>query len=248
MTGISFDRIADRYDETRGGLERGRRFAATLDQHLTRDSLVVDVGVGTAAIAGPLTDLGHRVVGVDLSPAMLAVARDRLAGRLALGDGTLLPVRAGAAGAVVAVWAVHVVGDVDALTSEVRRVLRPGGRFLVVAATPDIESNDLSDIAVRFGRALKRGGDRSEVLAARMADAGFSFLGDTPADEHVFEESPDERAATIERRDWSSLWDLDDATWARVVQPVIDALRALPEPHRQRRCVHRHLVSVYEAG
>jgi ubiquinone/menaquinone biosynthesis C-methylase UbiE len=207
---------------------------------------VLEIGVGTAAVARPLTDLGHRVVGIDLSPAMLAVARDRLPGRLALADATSLPCRDGGADVVLAVWAVHVVDDIDALTGEVGRVLGPTGRFVVVAANPDIESNDLTDIAYRFGPALGRGGDRSDRLAPRLADAGFAFLGDHDTDTYVFEESPHERAATIERRDWSTLWDLDDATWARVIQPVLDDLRALPEPDRKRRCVHHHVLSIYQ--
>jgi ubiquinone/menaquinone biosynthesis C-methylase UbiE len=245
---ISFDRIADRYEETRGGLERGRRFAATIDGHLKVGSLILELGVGTAAVARPLADLGHRVVGVDLAPSMLAVASERLPGRLVLGDATRLPVRGRAVDAVVAVWAVHVVGDVDALIAETARVLVPVGRLLVVAASPDIESNDLTDVAYRLGPALGRGGDRSERLAPRLAAAGFAFLGDELTDEYAFEESPEERAAMIEGRDWSSLWGLDDETWARVVQPVIDDLRALPDPGRPRHCVHRHLLSVYRAS
>ena len=227
---------------------RGGRFAAAISRHLVAGSRVVEVGVGTAAVARPLTDLGHRVVGVDLAPAMLAVARDRLAGCLALADATRLPFRDGGADAVVAVWAVHVVGDVDALIGEVGRVLAPGGLFVVVSAHPDIESNDLTDIAYRFGPVLGRDHDRSERLAPRLADHGFAFLGDDVTDVYVFEESPHERAATIERREWSSLWDLDDATWASVIQPVLDDLRALPEPDRKRRCVHHHVLSVYQRG
>jgi hypothetical protein len=134
------------------------------------------------------------------------------------------------------------------MVAEVVRALAPGGRFLVVSSTPDVEPNDLTDTAFRFGPALGRGGDRSERLAPRLAQAGFAFLGDEATDEHTFDESPEERAAMIERRDWSSLWDLDDATWARVVQPVIDDLRALPEPGRQRHCTHRHVLSVYTIG
>ena len=112
---------------------------------------MLEVGVGTAAVALPLADLGHSVVGIDLAPAMLAVAQDRLPGRLTLGDATRLPFRTGGVDAVIAVWAVHVIGDLDAMVAEVVRALAPGGRFLVVSSTPDVEPNDLTDTAFRFG-------------------------------------------------------------------------------------------------
>jgi len=72
---IPFDRIAHRYEETRGGLDRGRRFAATISKHLQPASEVLEIGVGTAAVAAPLAELGHHVVGVDLSLPMGAWGR-----------------------------------------------------------------------------------------------------------------------------------------------------------------------------
>jgi ubiquinone/menaquinone biosynthesis C-methylase UbiE len=248
VNSISFDRIAERYEETRGGVERGRRFAGALDRHLAPASTVLEIGVGTAAVALPLAGLGHRVVGVDISMAMLGLGRRRLPGRLARADAAALPVAAGSLDAAVAVWALHVVGDLDTLGAEVARTLRPGGRFLVVSATPDVEPNDLIDIAYRFGPVLRPVVDRREQLEPRLARFGFRFLAEAVTDEYTAVESPEERAAMIERRDWSSLWDLDDETWARVVQPVLDDLRALPDPDRPRRCVHRHVLSVYEHG
>ncbi len=63
---VSFDRIADSYDETRGGLERGGNIARAIAAHL-RPGPVVEIGVGTAAVALPLEGAGHPVVGFDLS-------------------------------------------------------------------------------------------------------------------------------------------------------------------------------------
>jgi ubiquinone/menaquinone biosynthesis C-methylase UbiE len=242
---ISFDRIAARYEETRGGLERGRRFAAALHEHLAPGSRVVEIGVGTAAVARPLAELGHDVVGVDISTEMLALGRSRLPGRLARADATALPFADASADAVVAVWAVHVIGDQEALAAAVTRVLRPGGRLLVVSATPEVEHNDLTRIAYRFGPELRPVVDRVEQLAPRLAPHGFVPVAEAVTDVYTAVESPSQRAAMIEQRDWSSLWELDDETWARVIQPVIDDLRALPEPDRPRHCVHRHLLAAF---
>lgn len=243
---VPFDRVAERYEETRGGLDRGRRFALAIDGHLQAGSTTLEIGVGTAAVARPLRDLGHVVVGLDLSRPMLELASSRLAGSLVEADAAILPFADAAVDAIVAAWAIHVIGDFDGLVEEVRRVLKPGGRWLVVSPTPDVEPNDVMDIAYRLGPALGRGWDRSEVLAPRLDALGFRLVTDHPTDEYCFSESPAERADAIERRDWSSLWELDDETWAEVIQPILDDLRALPEPERRRDCIHRHRLSVYQ--
>ena len=52
MTGsIPFDRVAGTYDQTRGGLDRGRRLAAILAELLPERGRLLEVGVGTGAVA-----------------------------------------------------------------------------------------------------------------------------------------------------------------------------------------------------
>ena len=57
--------------------------------------------------------------------------------------------------------------------------------------------------------------------------------------------SPAQFADLLERRTWSILWNVDDTTWARLVQPAIDGARALPDPDRPRRSEY-HDVSAFE--
>ena len=52
---ISFDKVAAIYDATRGGLERGIRFAAAIEP-FCGPGPVFEIGVGTGAIAKPLRD------------------------------------------------------------------------------------------------------------------------------------------------------------------------------------------------
>ena len=66
---INFDRLAAVYDESRGGLQRGGTYARAIAPHL-RPGSVLEIGVGTGAVALPLVEAGHAVVGVDLSPKM----------------------------------------------------------------------------------------------------------------------------------------------------------------------------------
>ena len=74
---ISFDRIADRYDATRGGLERGKAVADAIAPHLTDSQRVLEVGIGTGAVAVAMADMGRDVVGIDISPEMLHRAHSR---------------------------------------------------------------------------------------------------------------------------------------------------------------------------
>ena len=80
-----FARIARYYDLDTEGFDDD--LALYLDVAEGRD--VLELGCGTGRVAVPLAEAGSRVTGVDVSPAMLAVARERAAGlplRLVEGD------------------------------------------------------------------------------------------------------------------------------------------------------------------
>ena len=97
--------------------------------------LVGDLGCGPGRLFGALGSLGLEVVGVDLSPAMVAVARDEHPAVAAtVGSLDRLPLPTGAlAGALLWYSTIHTPDDdLPAVFAEVRRAVRPGG--LVVAA------------------------------------------------------------------------------------------------------------------
>jgi SAM-dependent methyltransferase len=240
-----FDRIADRYDETRGGLLRGRRFAEAINEHLPRGAAVLEVGVGTGAVALPLTELGHDVLGIDLGPGMLAHAHERLGHRVALADAHEIPVRDAAVDAIVTVWVLHAVGDPARVVRELYRVVRPGGVWCAIAADADVEPNDVTTIEHDLRVALGRFVDAPGPTRSWAAAAGFVEAAAGHVEPFEHDQTPEEAARDIEARTTSALWDLDSSTWARVVQPRIDALRGLPEPDRPRRCVRAHPIVVF---
>jgi SAM-dependent methyltransferase len=102
----------------------------------------LDVGCGPAFLAvelGREIGSGGRILGVDRSPEMLEAARSRvaregLADRIEIreGDAVELPAPAGAFDFVTAVQVYLYVPDVARALGEARRVLRPGGRLVVV--------------------------------------------------------------------------------------------------------------------
>lgn len=101
---------------------------------------VLDIGTGMAVVPTTLLNDTHwlgEVVGVDITPSMLAGARKSLEDsgvksriRLVCASGMELPFQDGSFDAVTCALATHHM-DVPVLLREVYRVLRPGGCFLV---------------------------------------------------------------------------------------------------------------------
>lgn len=90
---------------------------------------ILDLGCGDGQLTQRLCGLGADVIGVDSSPAMVHAARAR-GMRVEEADATRLPFPAKSFDAVFSNAALHWISDQDAVLSEVRRVLRPAGRFV----------------------------------------------------------------------------------------------------------------------
>jgi SAM-dependent methyltransferase len=105
-----------------------------------RDGLIADIGCGTGATTRIFSDLGRDVVGIDLSPNMIAEAR-RLNPDLSfqVGSMTNLDFDDGHFGGVCAWYSVIHIPDesLHAVFSEFCRVLRPGGFALVAFQVGD---------------------------------------------------------------------------------------------------------------
>ena len=245
---IPFDHIADVYDATRGGLSVGRIFADAAALHLPRvPARVVEVGIGTGLIAAPLSDRGHTVLGVDLSPKMIALAVERIGARVAIGDATRMPIASASCDAVVAARVLHVVGDPAAVLADAARVIRPEGRIIVIlAGVSRLDPRDDIDEATAAMRAGPLRGPDADATLALAATVGslepIALELTTPME---FDESPRDYAEKIRARTWVGFWEIDNATWERTAQPAIEQLLQLPEPDRPRRRVRTHRVLAF---
>jgi SAM-dependent methyltransferase len=92
----------------------------------------LDAACGTGRHTAELVRLGHRVIGVDTSLDMLAVARARLPGvDLRVGELTQLPMPDATVDVVVCALALVHVPELAAALAEFRRVLRTGGHLVI---------------------------------------------------------------------------------------------------------------------
>jgi demethylmenaquinone methyltransferase/2-methoxy-6-polyprenyl-1,4-benzoquinol methylase len=100
---------------------------------------VVDIAVGTGLLAREAHRLmqGRGVLlGIDLSESMLAVARRTLDIPLVQGAAEALPFAANSADVVMMGYALRHVSSIDQTLREAWRVLRPGGRLVLLEISP----------------------------------------------------------------------------------------------------------------
>ena len=102
---------------------------------------MLDVGVGPGFLAAEMADVvgaGGRVCGIDVSDDMLASAAKREGGpdaaaiELAQGGAEQIPYDDGSFDAVVTTQVLEYVADVPRALAEIHRVLKPGGRALIL--------------------------------------------------------------------------------------------------------------------
>lgn len=104
-----------------------------------RGSDVLEVGCGIGSLLADMVASGFQCQAVDRSPQMVAAARRELRRRGLAGNGEIvqqasvqaLPFHTAAFDCVVSTFPSEYIADPDAL-SEINRVLRPGGKLIVV--------------------------------------------------------------------------------------------------------------------
>ncbi|HEX9435827.1 MAG TPA: bifunctional demethylmenaquinone methyltransferase/2-methoxy-6-polyprenyl-1,4-benzoquinol methylase UbiE [Candidatus Limnocylindria bacterium] len=203
-----FDRIAPRYDRLNRILSFGtdvawRRRAIALARLGPRER-GLDIGAGTGDLTIGLlraSDPTSAVVALDLAPRMLGIARDRLVATglspravAAVGNAESIPLPDGSVDRIVSGFTLRNVGDLPRALREMRRVLRPGGRVVLLelshppnAAFAAVYRWYFEAVAPKVAAVL--GGDpaayrylprslrpfpRAEALARMIGDAGFA--------------------------------------------------------------------------
>lgn len=178
-----WDRIARKYAADPiadlAGYEATLRRVQTL---LSGDQTVLEIGCGTGSTALRLAPFTRRLLATDVSPGMIAIAREKLAAQpvpqlgFAVADADAPATGQGSYDVVLAFNLLHLVDDLDQALHQAVRALRPGG--LLVSKTPCIaEMNPLVPyLALPLMRAI---GKAPRVLCfdARQLQAAISRQG-----------------------------------------------------------------------
>ena len=132
----SYGRIAQYYDAVLEPLNAPLRRIAVAFHPPVPGMRVLDVGCGTGAHLDAYVESGAVCTGIDMSPAMLAVARGRLGttATLDIGDATNLPYSDDAFDLTFTAMFLHELdpGVRTTILDEMLRVTDPAGRVLVI--------------------------------------------------------------------------------------------------------------------
>jgi ubiquinone/menaquinone biosynthesis C-methylase UbiE len=134
---------------------------------------VLDVGCGTGFLAFRLAELGHIVTGIDLSPRMIGIAQrkaEEAAQQIGfqIGDAAALDVPDETCDLVVARHVIWNLPDPERGVAEWLRVLRPGGRLLLIEGKW-ADNEELARANARLtSRILARAVDTAAAVAVRI--------------------------------------------------------------------------------
>jgi SAM-dependent methyltransferase len=98
--------------------------------------LTIDVGCGEGRLPRILRQGGHRAVGVDASPTLVAYAAELGPNKYVVADAARLPIRDSCADLLVAYMSLHDIDDLEPAIAEIARVMVTGGRFCFAILYP----------------------------------------------------------------------------------------------------------------
>lgn len=175
-----FERIGTRWDQLRIDAFGEAFHLEALTALLPRKWVVADIGTGTGYLLPVLAARFERVIAVEPAGAMLDVARNRpelkMAANVEFRDGSLerLPLQAAEVDLAIASLVLHHVPRPAGALSELRRIVRPSGRLLVI----EQREHGSDEFHERMGD-YWRGFD-PEALSGWVEAAGFTEIRISP--------------------------------------------------------------------
>jgi ubiquinone/menaquinone biosynthesis C-methylase UbiE len=170
--------VAGRWDKLREELFGSSSHLQALGGLLDDQWTVGDLGCGTGLLAAALAPFVAHVIAVDRSGDMLQAARRRLRDHpnvdIRRGDLEALPVDGGSLDAATLNLVLHHVPDPAGVLSEAARVLRRGGRLMIVDMLP----HDREDYRQQMGHVWL--GFADDQLRRLLTTAGFEKIRIVP--------------------------------------------------------------------
>ncbi len=229
---INFDRAAEYYDRSRGfpggvAPQVGAFIAETVG--FTKQSQLLEVGIGTGRIALPLAPHVGSITGFDISWRMMSKLRAKQNGepiRLSTADAHFMPFATAQFDAAYITHVLHVVAEPMRVAQEIMRVVKGDGVFVHMRNKHN-SGRRFQEVVDAWNRATRpdpaTGASRWDRVDGAITDAGW-----VPVREAAFAFNNVARLSDfverIEKRQWSSTWIMDDETWQRGLDAVYAAI------------------------
>jgi ubiquinone/menaquinone biosynthesis C-methylase UbiE len=216
---ISFDRVAERYDTTRGLPDEVMKdILATFEKIMSRDTLILDAGVGTGRFALPLQERGFEVVGIDVSSKMLAKAREKGVRNLFQGDLCSLPFMDSSFQFTLSVHVLHLIKNWRCALGEIGRVTTD--EFLSVLS--EKENSPAQEIRKAYEEACRQLGYEVRHVGMRERELPDVLPPDTYRNLLVYEHTMevDNLLDGFEDRLFSNLWSVPEEVHQRAIEVI----------------------------
>ncbi|WP_138500452.1 class I SAM-dependent methyltransferase [Nostoc sp. PA-18-2419] len=234
---ISFDRLSDVYDSTRGlppGISEQITDTILDIVSPTSETKFFEIGVGTGRIAIPIAKRGYSYTGIDVSEKMLSELHRKLEGISHLltavkGDASTLQFADNSFDVGLTVHVFHLVSAWKQALAEIRRVLKSGSVYLYTHGTMDSNlanpNHDLmfrqrwEDIIASYGYPLPRYGATEEEVLTELRAQGAS-LETVIAAKWQSELTVNKSLEHYQNRVYRPSWHLPDDVFAKAIDDL----------------------------
>jgi len=164
----SYDHVAELYDAAFQDIRVRQAEWKWLNEHLPNGAVdMLDIGCGNGALLYALRDRINSGIGVDESGGIIERAKLKNAENKHISfqkiDGPVLPFPDNSFDAVTSLMSFRYL-DWDPLLAEIKRVMRPGGKFLII---------DMVTVPVAVGEYPRLIGDKLRTMKDQKANSGF---------------------------------------------------------------------------
>ena len=212
---MSFDRVAEAYDETRSlPSEVMKRIVRILVDELKGYKTVLDAGVGTGRYAKPLQDSGSDVVGLDVSSKMLRRAAEKGTGDLLKGDVYNLPFKGSSFDVTISASLLHLVKNWKKALIEITSVTRD-----ILISVVHKKPNPLSEV---YTELLRKSGYTPERLGISEWELKDIVKPTKVIPGPTYELSVKERLTHLNQRAYSHQWDIPEDLHKQIMHELKD--------------------------
>ena len=186
-----WDKLADKYSRKPvDDPEAFERKIAITRSKMTPDSVVLDIRCGTGSLALRLADAGAHVHGLDLSPEMIRIAREKAEAsgtnnvtfHVGPFDSSFTPLGEGSLDGLCAYSILHLIAERTEALARIRSLIKPGGFFIsstVCLGETWVPFVPILSVMKALGKAPLVKSFSKAQLIAEMEAAGFVNVTDT---------------------------------------------------------------------